>query len=91
MGKLFYEKSKKYIYFLIAIILLNSYLLFELSQSFFPFQERIFLFIVFNQFYILSGGFVIYYKYKFDLIEKELKKLRYILKSLSKKNGKKEN
>lgn len=90
MGKLFFEKSKHYILILISIIVLNSYLLFELSQSFFPFQERIFLFIVFNQFYIIIGMLVIYYKYKLELLTTEFEKLKYVIDNLE-KNGKKKN
>lgn len=72
----------------ISIGILNSYMFFQLAQTFFSTQIRIFLFVLFNEIYFALGLIFIYFYAKYRELILELNETKYIIKSISKRSKK---
>jgi len=72
----------------VSIGILNSYMFFQLAQTFFSSQIRLFLFVMFNEIYFAMGLFFIYFYAKYRELIRELNETKYIIKSISKRSKK---
>lgn len=89
MADIQWFRIKPFLYLLLFVGILNSYLMYSLAQGFFSQEVRLFLFIVFNQIYAFIGILTIYVYAKINNLERENNELKYIIKSISKRYKKK--
>lgn len=85
MRKIQLFKIKSLIYITAFILLLNSFLWYQLSLGFFNKQTIWFLFIIFNQIYLMMGGLFIYSYAKDQSLEDEIEELKYIISRIKRK------
>ena len=62
-----------------GVLILNSFLWYQLSLGFFDRPTIWFLFIIFNQIYLAFGLLFVYTFAKMRVVEDELKEIKYII------------
>ena len=85
MRKIQWFKIKSLIFITVFILLLNSFLWYQLSLGFFNKQTIWFLFIIFNQIYLMIGALFIYSFARDKSLEDEIKELKYIISRIKRK------
>ena len=85
MRKIQLFKLKSLIYVTSFILLINSFLWYQLSLGFFDKQTIWFLFLIFNQLYMSIGGLFIYSFAKDKSLEDEIEELKYIISRIKRK------
>lgn len=77
-------KLKTLFWITLGVVLLNSIMWYMLSSPFFNYETRLFLFIMFNEVYMLIASLYIYFSSEIIRLKDENLQLHYIVKRLDK-------